>query len=163
MAVLQTAADSFERPAFPCALIAGDVVLLHLLHRKNLLHKVPILFVDTLHLFPETHELLKTCEVGRRARQAAAAAAAQLAAGRARPAPAARHRTSWRLLPLLPQLPACWAPQSQPGRPWLLAAGALQLQGSRVYPKRWASEVPWNGGGRRCLQLGPATRQQLGA
>ncbi len=65
MAVLQAAVDNFERPAFPCALILGDVVILDLLHRLDLLAsgRVPIIFVDTFHLFPETHQLLRKLEV----------------------------------------------------------------------------------------------------
>jgi phosphoadenosine phosphosulfate reductase len=59
---LKVAVDNFKHPVFPCALIAGDVVLLHLLHRSQLLPKVPVVFVDTLHLFPETHDFLKQCE-----------------------------------------------------------------------------------------------------
>lgn len=62
-AVLQTAASEFQHPTFPCALIAGDVVILHLLHRLQLLDKVKVVFVDTFHLFPETHTFLQQCEV----------------------------------------------------------------------------------------------------
>ena len=29
--------ENFERPAFPCAFIAGDVCILHLLHRLDFL------------------------------------------------------------------------------------------------------------------------------
>jgi hypothetical protein len=36
---LHTAAEQFKRPTFPCALIAGDVVILHLLHKEGLLDK----------------------------------------------------------------------------------------------------------------------------
>ena len=36
---LKGAADKFEHPVFPCALIAGDVVILHLLHKAGLLDK----------------------------------------------------------------------------------------------------------------------------
>lgn len=36
---LQAAVDKFEHPVFPCALIAGDVVILHLLHKAGLLGK----------------------------------------------------------------------------------------------------------------------------
>ncbi len=70
MAALQAAVDNFERPAFPCALILGDVVILDLLHRLDLLAsgRVPIIFVDTFHLFPETHQLLRKLEVRARRR-----------------------------------------------------------------------------------------------
>ena len=37
LSALQAAVDHFQRPAFPCALIAGDVCTLHLLHRLKLL------------------------------------------------------------------------------------------------------------------------------
>jgi len=37
---LVSAATHFERPVFPCALIAGDVVILHLLHKLRLLDTV---------------------------------------------------------------------------------------------------------------------------
>lgn len=65
MAAIQTAVDNFDRPAFPCALILGDVVILNLLHRLGLLQsgRVPIIFVDTFHLFPETLQLLHKLEV----------------------------------------------------------------------------------------------------
>lgn len=33
------AAAGFDAPVFPCALIAGDVVILHLLHKQGLLDK----------------------------------------------------------------------------------------------------------------------------
>ncbi|CAI5524715.1 unnamed protein product, partial [Closterium sp. Naga37s-1] len=62
---LQKTIDSFERPTFPCALIAGDVVILHLLHRLGALGdnpKVKVVFIDTFHLFPETYQFLKDCE-----------------------------------------------------------------------------------------------------
>lgn len=37
MDTLRKAAANFSHPVFPCALIAGDVVILHLLHRLGLL------------------------------------------------------------------------------------------------------------------------------
>ena len=62
--VIRTAVDAAVRPAFPCALIAGDVVLLHLLATEGLLanDRVPVIFVDTFHLFDETHALLAQLE-----------------------------------------------------------------------------------------------------
>ena len=56
---LRNAAESFERPAFPCALIAGDVVILNLLEKLGYLSsgKVPIIFIDTFHLFSEDARL----------------------------------------------------------------------------------------------------------
>lgn len=64
LGALEVAESTFERPVFPCALIAGDVVLLHLLHRQGFLDsgKVKVVFIDTFHLFPETHELLHRLE-----------------------------------------------------------------------------------------------------
>lgn len=65
LGTLKTAVEAFERPAFPCALIAGDVVILNLLHRLGYLEsgRVPIIFIDTFHLFPETHALMHRLEV----------------------------------------------------------------------------------------------------
>jgi phosphoadenosine phosphosulfate reductase len=56
--------ERFERPVFPCALIAGDVVILHLLHRLGVLAsgRVSVVFIDTLHLFPETLSFLGRVE-----------------------------------------------------------------------------------------------------
>jgi len=64
LAVLATAVSEFQRPAFPCALIAGDVVILHLLHRLGFLAsgRVQVIFVDTFHLFPETLAFLQRVE-----------------------------------------------------------------------------------------------------
>ena len=63
---LKTAAENFERPAFPCALIAGDVVILNLLDKLGYLSsgKVPVIFIDTFHLFQETHDFMHRLEVG---------------------------------------------------------------------------------------------------
>ncbi len=62
---LRTAVDSCEHPVFPCALIAGDVVILELLAKLDYLktRKVAVAFVDTFHLFPETITFLKQLEV----------------------------------------------------------------------------------------------------
>ncbi len=62
---LRNAVESFERPAFPCALIAGDVVILNLLDKLGYLSsgKVPIIFIDTFHLFSETHDFMHRLEV----------------------------------------------------------------------------------------------------
>lgn len=62
---IKTAVEAFERPAFPCALIAGDVVILNLLHRLGYLKtdRVSIIFIDTFHLFQETHDFLHRLEV----------------------------------------------------------------------------------------------------
>jgi len=62
---LRTAVDSSEHPVFPCALIAGDVVILELLAKLDYLKtgKVAVAFVDTFRLFPETITFLKQLEV----------------------------------------------------------------------------------------------------
>lgn len=64
MDAIKKAVDSGAQVVFPNAMIAGDCVITHLLSRMELLStkKVPVLFVDTLHLFPETLELMDTME-----------------------------------------------------------------------------------------------------
>ena len=52
----------FERPIFTTALIAGDVVILDVMHKCGLLEHIPVVFMDTLHLFNETLEFLEDCE-----------------------------------------------------------------------------------------------------
>ena len=61
---LEAAVGTFDNPAFSCALIAGDTVLLHLLHRLGYLSNstVRVFFLDTLHLFEETHSFLHRLE-----------------------------------------------------------------------------------------------------
>ena len=57
-------AASGEPIAFPCALIAGDVIMLELMHRLGYLTSgaIKVLFIDTFHLFPETLEFLADVE-----------------------------------------------------------------------------------------------------
>lgn len=67
MEILKMVDADYERAVFPCALIAGDVVILHLLKRLQLLGtaqdgKVQVAFVDTFHLFDETHQFLSQLE-----------------------------------------------------------------------------------------------------
>eukprot|EP00747_Dinoflagellata_sp_TGD_P065035 gnl/TRDRNA2_/TRDRNA2_154174_c0_seq7.p1 gnl/TRDRNA2_/TRDRNA2_154174_c0~~gnl/TRDRNA2_/TRDRNA2_154174_c0_seq7.p1 ORF type:complete len:530 (+),score=125.44 gnl/TRDRNA2_/TRDRNA2_154174_c0_seq7:81-1670(+) len=61
-AALKAAVDSGKKVVFPNALIAGDAVISHILFKYDLLSKVEVLAVDTLHLFPETMEFLKAIE-----------------------------------------------------------------------------------------------------
>lgn len=61
-AVLKDVAATRSRPIFTTALIAGDNVLLHAIAQLGLLPKVPIVFIDTFTLFPETIDHLKEVE-----------------------------------------------------------------------------------------------------
>ena len=61
-AVLKEAVATKQRPMFTTALIAGDNVILDALHKTGLLSKVPIVFVDTYTLFPETLAHLREVE-----------------------------------------------------------------------------------------------------
>lgn len=64
MDAIKKAVESGAQVVFPNAMIAGDCVITHLLGRLGYLSdkKIPVLFVDTLHLFPETLELMDTME-----------------------------------------------------------------------------------------------------
>lgn len=64
MYALKLAVENHDNPVFPNAMIAGDCVITHLLHRLGYLKdgKVKIMVVDTFHLFPETMEFLKEIE-----------------------------------------------------------------------------------------------------
>eukprot|EP00850_Spirogloea_muscicola_P009345 SM000052S17737 [mRNA] locus=s52:428610:431364:+ [translate_table: standard] len=64
MDVLRQTVASFEHPTFPCALITGDVVILDLLSKLGAFKdkSVKVVFIDTFHLFPETHKFLEECE-----------------------------------------------------------------------------------------------------
>jgi len=55
---------NYGNAVFPNAMIAGDCVITHLLHRLGYLSsgKVKIMVVDTFHLFPETMAFLKELE-----------------------------------------------------------------------------------------------------
>jgi phosphoadenosine phosphosulfate reductase len=53
-AVLKDAVTTRQRPMFTTALIAGDNVILDAIAKLGLLSKVPIVFVDTFTLFPES-------------------------------------------------------------------------------------------------------------
>eukprot|EP01041_Mallomonas_annulata_P006465 gene6465-13058_t len=56
------AVNSRERPIFTTALIAGDCVILDAIHKAGLLSKVPVIFIDTYTLFPETLSFLHEVE-----------------------------------------------------------------------------------------------------
>ena len=65
MYALKISCENYENAVFPNAMIAGDVVITHLLHRMGYLKdsdKCKIMCVDTFHLFPETMEFLKEIE-----------------------------------------------------------------------------------------------------
>jgi phosphoadenosine phosphosulfate reductase len=62
MANLKHAIANKERPMFTTALIAGDCVILDAIHKAGLLDQVPIIFVDTYTLFPESLAFLREVE-----------------------------------------------------------------------------------------------------
>ena len=64
MYALKISCENYGNAVFPNAMIAGDVVITHLLHRLGYLKdgKCTIMCVDTFHLFPETMEFLKSIE-----------------------------------------------------------------------------------------------------
>ena len=64
MFALKIAVENYGNAVFPNALIAGDVVITHLLHRMGYLEsgKAKVMVVDTFHLFPETMEFLREIE-----------------------------------------------------------------------------------------------------
>jgi hypothetical protein len=62
MDAIQQAVDSGAQVVFPNALIAGDVVLTHLISRLGLFENIPVLFINTLHLFEETLDFIEEIE-----------------------------------------------------------------------------------------------------
>jgi phosphoadenylyl-sulfate reductase (thioredoxin) len=65
MFALKIACENYGNAVFPNALIAGDVVITHLLHRMGYLKdatKCKVMVVDTFHLFPETMTFLREIE-----------------------------------------------------------------------------------------------------
>ncbi len=65
MFALKIACENYGNAVFPNALIAGDVVITHLLHRMGYLKdetKCKVMVVDTFHLFPETITFLREIE-----------------------------------------------------------------------------------------------------
>jgi phosphoadenylyl-sulfate reductase (thioredoxin) len=64
MFALKIAVENYGNAVFPNAMIAGDVVITHLLSRLGYLEngKAKIMVVDTFHLFPETMEFLEKLE-----------------------------------------------------------------------------------------------------
>jgi phosphoadenosine phosphosulfate reductase len=59
---LATAAGAFASPVLTWAGLAGDCALLDAAARAGLLGRVAVVFIDTLHLFPETLALLADSE-----------------------------------------------------------------------------------------------------
>merc|ERR1712241_1426597 len=64
MYALKISCENFDNAVFPNALIAGDVVITHLLSRLGYLKdgKCTVMCVDTFHLFPETMDFLREVE-----------------------------------------------------------------------------------------------------
>jgi len=64
MYALKISCENFDHAVFPNAMIAGDVVITHLLHRLGYLKdgRATVMCVDTFHLFPETMEFLSEME-----------------------------------------------------------------------------------------------------
>jgi hypothetical protein len=64
MFALKIAVENYGNAVFPNALIAGDVVITHLLHRMGYLQsgRAKVMVVDTFHLFPETMDFLRQIE-----------------------------------------------------------------------------------------------------
>merc|ERR1719486_1331358 len=64
MFALKTSCENFDNAVFPNAMIAGDCVITHLLHRLGYLKdgKCKVMVVDTFHLFDETLPFLKSIE-----------------------------------------------------------------------------------------------------
>jgi len=64
MYALKISVENYGNAVFPNAMIAGDCVITHLLHRMGYLKegKCKVMVVDTFHLFPETMEFLKDIE-----------------------------------------------------------------------------------------------------
>jgi len=64
MYALKISCENYGNAVFPNAMIAGDVVITHLLHRLGYLQdgRAKVMVVDTFHLFPETMEFLKEIE-----------------------------------------------------------------------------------------------------
>merc|ERR1711937_693856 len=64
MEALKYAIETREHPVFPCAMIAGDMVILDLLNRLGFVStgKVQVMFVDTFYLFDETITFMKDTE-----------------------------------------------------------------------------------------------------
>lgn len=64
MFALKVSCENFDNAVFPNAMIAGDVVITHLLGRLGYLKdgKCKVMVVDTFHLFPETMDFLREIE-----------------------------------------------------------------------------------------------------
>jgi len=64
MYALKVSCENYGNAVFPNAMIAGDVVITHLLGRMGYLKdgKCKVMVVDTFHLFPETMDFLREIE-----------------------------------------------------------------------------------------------------
>jgi len=64
MFALKIAVENYGNAVFPNAMIAGDCVITHLLHRMGYLStgQAKVMVVDTFHLFPETLDFLNKIE-----------------------------------------------------------------------------------------------------
>jgi phosphoadenosine phosphosulfate reductase len=59
---LRTVVQKRRSPVFTTALIAGDAVILDTIAKARLLDRIPVVLIDTLHLFPETLDFLRRVE-----------------------------------------------------------------------------------------------------
>lgn len=59
---IQFSSDGAAKPVLTTALLAGDQVILHILHKAGLLKEIQVMFIDTLHLFDETYDFLEKVE-----------------------------------------------------------------------------------------------------
>ena len=59
---IEFSSDGAAKPVLTTALLAGDQVILHILHKAGLLKEIQVMFIDTLHLFDETYDFLEKIE-----------------------------------------------------------------------------------------------------
>ena len=61
-AIGEFSSDGAAKPVLTTALLAGDQVILHILHKAGLLKEIQVMFIDTFHLFDETYDFLEKVE-----------------------------------------------------------------------------------------------------